>query len=71
MWTLFIITLLPQIDDAKVVRFNEYKSEQACLVAAKKLEKTFKHDEIVVCELKPSHNDKIESKKEYFWLGIY
>ena len=49
MWALFIVTLLPQIDDAKVVRYAEFKSEKACAVEMFKLDKTFESGEFAYC----------------------
>ena len=49
MWTLFVITLMPEINDAKVVRYAEFKTEQACLVEQKALEKEFKSGEFASC----------------------
>ena len=49
MWGLFVVTLLPQIDDAKVTRYAEYESEKACAVAMFKLDKTFETGELAYC----------------------
>lgn len=70
MWALFVITLLPQIDDAKVSRINEYKSEKQCLVEAKKLEKLFNNDEFIICESVDAEKP-IRTDKKYFWMGLY
>ena len=50
MWALFVVTLLPQIDDAKVTRYSEYESHKSCIVALYKLEKEFKHGEFAICD---------------------
>lgn len=49
MWTLFIVTLLPQADDAKVLRYNEYKTESQCIVEAIILEQVFSNLEYGIC----------------------
>jgi hypothetical protein len=38
MWALFVVSLLPQIDDAKVTRYAEYKDETSCIVEMVRLE---------------------------------
>jgi len=38
MWALFVVTLLPQIDDAKVVRYEEFKDKHSCIVEMVRLE---------------------------------
>ena len=38
MWTLFVVTLLPQIDDAKVTRYGEYSDKYECLAEMVRLE---------------------------------
>ena len=38
MWALFVVTLLPQIDDAKVTRYAEYSSKYECIANMVKLE---------------------------------
>jgi len=38
MWALFVVTLLPQIDDAKVTRYAEYDNKYECVADMVQLE---------------------------------
>lgn len=58
MWTLFVITMLPELNDAKVTRYAEYKTEKACIIAQEKLEKEFQFGEFASCHM----TDKIIKK---------
>lgn len=58
MWTLFVITLLPEINDAKVARYAEFRTREACMIAEQKLEKEFKTGEFASCY----RTDKIVKK---------
>ena len=61
MWALFVVTLLPYIDDAKVVRYAEFESLQSCHIAQAKLEEEFESGEIAYC-LEVSSPEKIIKK---------
>jgi hypothetical protein len=49
MWTLFVVTLLPQINDVKVTRYDEYETKQECLVEMIEIQKEFTFDEDGMC----------------------
>ena len=54
MWTLFVVTLLGDIDDAKVTRYDTYKTESACNADIEFLHKKFEEAEFAFC-----HYEKI------------
>lgn len=58
MWTLFIVTLLPQMNDAKVLRYEEYKNEGQCVVEMVELEQKFSELEYAICVEEPRHKPK-------------
>lgn len=58
MWALFVVTLLPYIDDAKVVRYAEFESLKSCHIAQAKLEEEFESGEIAICERLQMPNPK-------------
>lgn len=62
MWTLFVVTILPYIDDAKVVRYGEYATQKHCYYEMFQLENELNSGEEVMCvrtdEPKPVNDNK-------------
>ena len=49
MWTLLILSFIPELDEYKVTRFNQYATEQQCAINRTILDATFTEDEKAVC----------------------
>jgi hypothetical protein len=49
MWTLFIISMSPYMDEPKVTRYEEYTSQWNCNISIVELEEEFKNGEVAIC----------------------
>jgi hypothetical protein len=49
MWTLFVISMSPYMDEPKVTRYEEYTSQWNCNIALDELEQEFSYNEKALC----------------------
>jgi hypothetical protein len=49
IWTLFVISFIPEFNEVKYTRYKEFATEQACLDALQDMQSTFKNNESVDC----------------------